>query len=222
MLCAKWTYNVHYDRTYKEHRNLGIRKHVTTSCSGTKPFYYFWVKSFDISRRDTILLCCLIHLASNSSGPHRAQVRLASASSERSLTSGLSLVSCLNDMEGLYPTAVAQLADTLTAPLQRGKTPSPQRVSWCDTKQSDGEVRVMLELWAIQSIPSLPSLLYPLWPGVVTPDRFLFMGQIELKCVLMLNWTAWNRTVLYAKQVCLKWNCFWHWNCTYAILNCLK
>ena len=22
-----------------EHRNLGIRKHVTTSCSGTKPFY---------------------------------------------------------------------------------------------------------------------------------------------------------------------------------------
>ena len=38
-LCAKWTYNVHNDRTYKEHRNLGIRKHVTTSCSGTKPFY---------------------------------------------------------------------------------------------------------------------------------------------------------------------------------------
>ena len=31
--------NVDYDRTYKEHRNLGIRKHVTTSCSGTKPFY---------------------------------------------------------------------------------------------------------------------------------------------------------------------------------------
>ena len=26
-------------RTYKEHRNLEIRKHVTTSCSGTKPFY---------------------------------------------------------------------------------------------------------------------------------------------------------------------------------------
>ena len=38
-LCAIWTYNVHYYRTYKEHRNLGIRKHVTTSCSGTKPFY---------------------------------------------------------------------------------------------------------------------------------------------------------------------------------------
>ena len=37
---------------YKEHRNLEIRKHVTTSCSGTKPFYYLWVKGFDI-RRET-------------------------------------------------------------------------------------------------------------------------------------------------------------------------
>ena len=36
----------------------------------------------------------------------------------------------------------------------------------------------------------------PLWPGVVVPDRFLSMGQIELNCLLMLNWTAWNRTVL--------------------------
>ena len=35
-----------------EHRNLEIRKQVTTSCSGTKPFYYFWVKGFDI-RRET-------------------------------------------------------------------------------------------------------------------------------------------------------------------------
>ncbi len=29
----------HIHRTYKEHRNLKIRKHVTTSCSGTKAFY---------------------------------------------------------------------------------------------------------------------------------------------------------------------------------------
>ena len=36
-LCAKWTYNVHYYRLYKEHRNLGIRKHITTSCSGGPP-----------------------------------------------------------------------------------------------------------------------------------------------------------------------------------------
>ena len=45
----------------------------------------------------------------------------------------------------------------------------------------------MLELWGIQSTPSLPSLPGPLWPGVVSPDRALCMGQIELNCVLMLN-----------------------------------
>ena len=42
-----------------EHRNLEIRKHVTTSCSGTKPFYYFWVKGFDIRTRDTIFYAVL-------------------------------------------------------------------------------------------------------------------------------------------------------------------
>ena len=46
-----------------------------------------------------------------------------------------------------------------------------------DTKQSDGEVPVMLELWGMQSTLSLPLLLGPLWP-VVIPDRVLFMGQI--------------------------------------------
>ena len=45
-----------------------------------------------------------------------------------------------------------------------------------DTKQSDGEVPVMLELWGMRSTPSLPSLQGPLWPGVVTPDWALSMG----------------------------------------------
>ena len=45
----------------------------------------------------------------------------------------------------------------------------------------------MLELWGIQSTPSLPSLLGPLWPRVVASDRALSMGQIELNCVLMQN-----------------------------------
>ena len=53
------TYNVHNDRTYKEHRNLRIRKHVRTSCSGTKPFYKLWVKGFDVRRRDTIFYAVL-------------------------------------------------------------------------------------------------------------------------------------------------------------------
>ena len=38
----------------------------------------------------------------------------------------------------------------------------------------------MLELWGMQSAPSLPPLPGPLWPGVVAPDRALSMSQIEL------------------------------------------
>ena len=45
----------------------------------------------------------------------------------------------------------------------------------------------MLELWGMQSTPSLPSLPGLLWPGVVAPDRVLSMCQIELNSVLMLN-----------------------------------
>ena len=56
-----------------------------------------------------------------------------------------------------------------------------------DTKQSNGEVPVMLELWGMQSTPSLPLLPGPHWPGVIAPDRVLSMNQIELNCVRMLN-----------------------------------
>ena len=63
----------------------------------------------------------------------------------------------------------------------------PNECPGYDTKQSDGEAPVMLELWGMWSIPLLPSLPSPLWPGIVAPDRALSMGEIELKCVLMLN-----------------------------------
>ena len=48
------------------------------------------------------------------------------------------------------------------------------------TKQSDGEVPAMLELWGMRSTPSLPLLPGPLWTGVVAPDRAL----IELTAYL--------------------------------------
>ena len=67
------------------------------------------------------------------------------------------------------------LYNTPTASLQRGKTP-PNECPGYDTKQSDGEVPAVLELWWMRSTPSLPSLPGPLWPGVVAPDRVLFMG----------------------------------------------
>ena len=65
------------------------------------------------------------------------------------------------------------------APLQMGKTPHPPKKNECpgyDTKQSDGEVPVMLGPCGIRSTPSLPLLLGPLWPGMVAPDRALSMG----------------------------------------------
>ena len=98
--------------------------------------------------------------------------------------------------------------------LCRGVRPPTNECPWYDTKQSDGEDPVMLEFGEIRSTPSLPSLQGSLWPGVVAPDRVLSIGQIELKCVLMLSWIVWNRTVLtfklrtYTKLNCFKWNCF--------------
>ena len=39
----------------------------------------------------------------------------------------------------------------------------------------------------MESIPSLPLLPGSLWPGVIASDRVLFMYQIELNCVIMVN-----------------------------------
>ena len=49
-----------------------------------------------------------------------------------------------------------------------------------DTKQTDGEALEMLELWRMQSTPSLPSLPGPLWLGVVALESVLSMSQIEV------------------------------------------
>ena len=57
-----------------------------------------------------------------------------------------------------------------------------------DTKQSDGEAPVILELWGMWNTASMLLLPVPLRPRVLIPDRVLSMGQIELKSVLMLNW----------------------------------
>ena len=88
--------------------------------------------------------------------------------------------------------------------------PPPNESPGYDTKQYGDEVPVMLELWGIRITPSLPSLVGPLWAWVMTPDRILSIGQIELNCVIMLNWITCHRTILifklrtYAKRNCLK------------------
>ena len=81
------------------------------------------------------------------------------------------------------------------------RPPSPNKFPEYDTKQSDGEVPVMLELWGMWSTPTLPSHTGLLLPGVLAPDRALSMGQTELNCLLMINWTAWNRTVFDIETV---------------------
>ena len=103
--------------------------------------------------------------------------------------------------------------------LCRGIRPPPNKCLGYNTKQSDGAVPVMLELWGTRSSPSLSQLPGRLWLGVVASDRVLSISQIELKCVLMLNWITWNKTVLIFKlrtvlfemelfltlKLCLRW-----------------
>ena len=45
-----------------------------------------------------------------------------------------------------------------------------------DTEQSDIEAPVILEICGMLSNPLLLSLPDPLWPGVVAPDKILYMG----------------------------------------------
>ena len=90
----------------------------------------------------------------------------------------------------------------------------------------------MLELWAMQSTPLLPSLPGPFWRGVGAPNKVLSMGQIELNFILFQNWLFLNRTVFDIETVhVLNWifkvELFWQLNVsgqnyTYTKMNCLN
>ena len=54
--------------------------------------------------------------------------------------------------------------------------PPPSECPVYDTKESDGELPVILELWGMRNTPSLPLLPGPLWPGVMAPGRVLSIG----------------------------------------------
>ena len=45
----------------------------------------------------------------------------------------------------------------------------------------------MMKLWGLQSTPSLTPFPDLLRPGMVVPNRFVYMGQIEINCVPILN-----------------------------------
>ena len=68
------------------------------------------------------------------------------------------------------PAGVVEYTDCTSA---EGQHPPSNECPRYDTKQSDGEVPVMLRLWGMQSTPSLPLLPGPLWPGVVASDLWV-------------------------------------------------
>ena len=76
--------------------------------------------------------------------------------------------------------------------------PLPNECPLYDSKKSDGEASIMLELWRMRITPSLLSIPGPLWPSVVAPNKVLSMSQTEtvwhLNYVLMLSWIVRNRT----------------------------
>ena len=90
--------------------------------------------------------------------------------------------------------------------LCKGVRLSPTNVLIYNIKPSVGEASIMPELWEIRSTTSLPLFPGSLWPGVVAPDRVLYMSQIELNC----NYTKLNSLKLpffnciYTKQNCSK------------------
>ena len=61
-----------------------------------------------------------------------------------------------------------------------GLDPIHNEGSRYDTKQSDGEVPVMLELWRMQSTSSLPLLPSPLWSGVVAVGWLVGFNGISI------------------------------------------
>ena len=65
--------------------------------------------------------------------------------------------------------------------LCRGVRPHPNECPGYETKQSDGEVPAMLELWGMRSTLSLPLLPGQLWPGVVAPDKGPLYGLNRTK-----------------------------------------
>ena len=66
----------------------------------------------------------------------------------------------------------------------------PNECPGCDTKQSDGDVPVMLELWGMRSAPSSPLLPVPLWLRMVAPDKgpIYWLNRTKLHTYAKLNY----------------------------------
>ena len=75
-----------------------------------------------------------------------------------------------------------------------GKTPTHTHTHttecpWYDTKQSDGEVSIMLQLWGMRNTPLLPLLPGPLWPrkGITWHGHIYGLNRTKLRTYTKLN-----------------------------------
>ena len=80
----------------------------------------------------------------------------------------------------IFPQSAGAVEYTDCFSAEGGKT-SHNECPGYDTKQSDGEFPVMLELLGMWSTPLLPSLSGPLWPQVVVPDKGPIYGLNRTK-----------------------------------------
>ena len=105
---------------------------------------------------------------------------------------------------------------------------SPNECPGYDTKQSDGEVPVMLDLWGMWSTPSLLLLPGPLWPRTVAPDK-QSDGEVSVMLELWgmqstpsLPWPSgplWPGVVALDRVLSMGQI---EINCNFTKLNCLK
>ena len=73
-----------------------------------------------------------------------------------------------------------------------------------DTKQSDGEVPIMLELQGMWSTPLLPLLPVSIWSSVVAPDKGPIYGSNRTKPWFREFTVFVFKLHIYAKLNCLK------------------
>ena len=87
-----------------------------------------------------------------------------------------------------------------------------------NTKQSDGEVPVMMDLWGMRSTLLLPSLPGPLWPRVVAPDMVPIYGLNRTKPCFFHYTDFCIGTAYKCWTELLEIELFWRLNCV-LILN---
>ena len=104
-----------------------------------------------------------------------------------------------------YESSIAQLAGFVeyTDCISEKRWDHSNKRPAYDIKQSDAEAPIMLDLGGIRSTSPLPSLPCLLWPGVVVPERVLFMDRIEQFDIYTVC-----KQMTYAKLNCLIFNPF--------------